>query len=86
MKKIYPVFLGLNETKTHYLLINKQPRKSCNLDFKIFLNKVVINKAFTVKHLRVFIDKKLNWDSHVQNLSLHLARFLVCFVKFASTF
>ena len=61
--------LTLNETKTHYLSINKKPHKSCNNDFKIFLNKVVINRASTVKYFGVPIDEKLNWDSHVQNLS-----------------
>ena len=57
--------LTLNETKTHYLLINKQPHKSCNSDFKIFLKKVIINRASTVKYLGLFIDEKFILESHI---------------------
>ena len=53
-------FTVKNEIKTHHLLIIEQPHKPCNSDFKIFLNKVVINRASTVKYLWLFIDGKLN--------------------------
>ena len=51
--------LTLNKTKIHCLVINKQPCKSCDNDFKIFLNRVVINRAYMVKCFGMFIDKKL---------------------------
>ena len=34
-----------------------------------------------VKYLGLVIDENLNWNSHVQNLSMHLARYSVLFYK-----
>ena len=66
--------LSLNFSKTNYLLINKQPLKTCQCNFKIVLNGITINRAHTVKYLGLFIDDNLKWTPQINYLSTQLAR------------
>ena len=66
--------LSLNFSKTNYMLINKQPLKTCQCNFKIALNGITINRAHTVKYLGLFIDDNLKWRSQINHLSTQLAR------------
>ena len=66
--------LSLNFSKTNYMLINKQPLKTCQCNFEIVLNGITINRAHTVKYLGLFIDDNLKWTSQINYLSTQLAR------------
>ena len=54
--------LSLNFSKTNYMLINKQPLKTCECNFKIAVNGITINRAHTVKYLGLFNDNKSQID------------------------
>ena len=66
--------LSLNFSKTNYMLINKQPLKTCHCNFKVALNDITINRVHTVKYLGLFIDDNLKWTSQINYLSTQLAR------------
>ena len=64
--------LSLNIDKTNYILfrnINSNPRFNGN----IYMDNKIIQKVSQVKFLGVYIDEYLNWNSHVQKLSLKLS-------------
>ena len=63
-----------NLSKTNHIIINKQPLKTCECNFKIALNVITINKAHTVKYVGLFIDDNLKWTSQINYLSTQLAR------------
>ena len=65
---------SLNFSKTNYMLINKQPLKTCHCNFKVALNGITINRAHTVKYLGLFIDDNPKWTSQINYLSMQLAR------------
>ena len=67
--------LQLNYSKTHYLMLDKQLNRSCSTNFNISLNSINIKRIKSIKYLGTYIDKILNWSSHIQHLSLQLARY-----------
>ena len=73
--------LSLNYSKTNYLLIHKQPKKTVHENFVIHLNDKTLKRSSTVKYLGLFIDDTLNWSSHVNYLSHQLARFSGVFYR-----
>ena len=75
--------LSLNYSKTNYLLILKQPKKTVHENFVIHLNDKTLKRSSTVKYLGLFIDDTLNWSSHVNYLSHQLARFSGVFLQVA---
>ena len=66
--------LFLNFSKTNYMIINRQPLKTCRCNFKIALNGITINRAHAVKYLGLFIDDNLKWTSQINYLFTQLAR------------
>ena len=38
------------------------------------MNKSLLEREKAVKYLRVWIENKLNWSAHIENLSLHFAK------------
>ena len=66
--------LSLNCSKTNYMILNKQPLKTCQCNFGIALNDITINRAHTVKYLGLFIDNNVKWTSQVNYLSMQVAR------------
>ena len=66
--------LSLNFSKTNYMILNKQPLKTCQCNFRIALNDITINRAHTVKYLGLFIDDNLKWTLQINYLSTQLAR------------
>ena len=66
--------LSLNYSKTTYLLINKLPQISVSSEFKLAINQNIIERATSVKYLGVYLDEKLTWSNHLQQLSLQLAK------------
>ena len=42
--------------------------------FRLHINKSLLERENAVKYLGVWIDDKLNWSVHIENLSLQLAK------------
>ena len=42
--------------------------------FRLYINKSLLERENVVKYLKVWIDDKLNWSAHINNLSLQLAK------------
>ena len=66
--------LSLNYSKTKYILINKQPQISVQYKFKLVIKQNIIERATSVKYLGVYLDEKMTWSNHIQQLSLQLAK------------
>ena len=66
--------LTLNYSKTTFLLFNKQPHVQVCSKFRLHINKSLLERENAVKYLGVWIDDKLNWSAHIENLSLQLAK------------
>ena len=66
--------LSLNYSKTKYILINEQPQISVQYKFKLVINQNIIERATSVKYLGVYLDEKMTWSNHVQQLLLQLAK------------
>ena len=66
--------LTLNYSNTTYLLFNEQPNVQVCSKFRLHINKSLFEKENAVKYLGVWIDDKLNWSAHIENLSLQLAK------------
>ena len=73
--------LSLNYEKTNFMLIHKQPKKVVQDDFKVFINQNEIQRSATVKYLGLNFDEKLDWSTHIKNLSSQLARTSALFYK-----
>ena len=73
--------LSLNFNKTNYMIINKQPAKTVDIDFNLTTNGVSVEKVHSVKYLGVVIDDKLTWAEHLKQLSLQLARYSGIFYR-----
>jgi len=76
LKKITQWFkdnsLSLNIEKTSYILFKNMNNRS-NFNGNIYIDGKAIQKVNQTKFLGVYIDEHLNWNSHVQHLSLKLA-------------
>jgi len=60
--------LSLNITKTKYTLFMKSSRAD-NLPLKLpnlNINKISINRAYSMKFLGIIIDEHLNWKEHIK--------------------
>ena len=66
--------LTLNYSKTAYHLFNKQPHAQVCSKFRLHINKSLLERENAVKYLGVWIDNKLNWSAHIENLSLQLSK------------
>ena len=47
--------LSLNFSKTNYMIMNKQPLKTCQRNFGIAINDITINRAHAVKYFGLFV-------------------------------
>ena len=47
---------------------------SVSPEFKLAINQNMIEKATSLKYLGVYLDEKLTWSNHLQQLSLQLAK------------
>ena len=68
--------LTLNYKKTKYMIfhkkgVSKRLLKKVNLN----INKNNIKQVTTFKYLGVYLDNKLSWHEHIQNLQTKLAKF-----------
>ena len=67
--------LSLNFSKSCYMIINKQPYTPCKFDLNLSLRSFSLKRERTVRYLGLYIDDCLKWSSHVNHLSLQLARY-----------
>ena len=65
--------LSLDFSKINYMILKKQPLKTCQCNFRIALNDTTINRTHTVKYLGLFIDDNLKWTSQINYLFVHAA-------------
>ena len=63
------------------MLIHTNPKKVVQDDFKVFINQTKIWKSATVKYLGLNCFEKLDWSTHIKNLSSQLARTSAVFYK-----
>jgi len=58
-------------SKTNYLLINKDPRKTVKDKFQLKIWDNIVNKCESVKYLELYIDQNISWNirkiTHVSN-------------------
>ena len=64
--------LTINSQKTYYMIIDK--KNSNNKDLKIVINKSRINKTNNIKYLGVYIDDKLSWNAHIEDICKRLSK------------
>ena len=63
------------------MIINKVPSKSCNTNLSLILNSTPLECQQTVKYLGLYVDETLRWSTHIQELSLQLARYAGIFYR-----
>ena len=73
--------LSLNFNKTNYMITNKHPAKTVDIDFNLTINGVSLERVHSVKYLGVVVDDKLTWTEHLKQLSLQLARYSGIFYR-----
>ena len=66
--------LTLNFPKSCSLLINKNPKQIVSSAFNISIDGNKIERCSSIKYLGLYLDKKLAWSTHIQHLSLQLAK------------
>ena len=63
------------------MIINKVPSKSCNTNLSLISNSSPLKRQQTVKYLGLYVDEILRWSTHIQQLSLQLARYALIFYR-----
>ena len=63
------------------MMINKVPSKSCNTNLSLIPNSTPLKRQQTVKYLGLYVDEILLWSTHIQQLSLQLARYAGIFYR-----
>ena len=66
--------LSLNVAKTEFLLFRNNLSESKNFNFTLRLNNKTLHESHHVKYLGILIDYKLNWNSHINELTKTLGR------------
>jgi hypothetical protein len=56
-----------NDQKSKVMLITRQPKNK--RDFKIFLNNKKLQQEDTMKYLGITIDRRLNFNVHIDNIT-----------------
>ena len=73
--------LSLNFNKKNYMIFNKHPAKTVDIDFNLTINGISLERVHSVKYLGVVMDDKLTWAEHLKQLSLQLARYSGIFYR-----
>lgn len=66
--------LSLNISKTNFMIFGNSRKKYDNSKLKVILNNIVIRQVNHVKFLGVYVDERLNWDKHVQEITSKLSK------------
>ena len=56
--------LPLNYSKSNYMIVNGNPKKTVDDNFKLILNNSALIRASSVEYLGLHIDEHLNWSVH----------------------
>ena len=64
--------LSLNYNKTNFMLLTS--RKHNPASSKVTINNHIISPEDNLNYLGVFLDNKLSWKPHVQQVKTHLSR------------
>ena len=70
--------LSQNVVKTELLLFRNNLSKNENFKFTFRLNNKTLYKSHHVKYLGTIIGNKLNWKSHINELTKMLGKLLAC--------
>ena len=73
--------LSLNYSKSNYMIVNGNPKKTIDDNFKLIINNSALIRASSVKYLGLHIDEYLNWSVHLKHLSNQLARYSGIFYR-----
>ena len=73
--------LSLNYSKSNYMIVNGNPKKTVDDNFKVIQNNSALIRASSVKCLGLHIDEHLNWSVHLKHLSNQLARYSGIFYR-----
>ena len=77
--------LTLNIDKTCYMIFLPSSKQVIPSNFILTINNRVISRVTFTKFLGVLIDDKLVWKNHIDELSLHLRKFIgIFFTKLVS--
>ena len=63
------------------MIINQVPSKSFNTNLSLILNSTPLKRQQTEKYLGLYVDETLRWSTHIQQLSLQLARYAGIFCR-----
>ena len=63
------------------MIVNKVLSKFCNTNLSLILNSTPLKRQQTVKYLGLYVDETLRWYTHIQQLSLQLARYAGIFYR-----
>ena len=63
--------LSLNYKKTSFLVVNKFPPHSMNIDLEIFINNIKISCKKYVKYLGLWLDDDLKFHTYIHRLETH---------------
>ena len=66
--------LSINADKTKFIIYKMRNKADINL--KILINKVQIERVATYKYLGVIIDEKLKWENHINKIVSKIAPLL----------
>ena len=76
--------LSFNYKKSSYLLINKFPQHSIDIDLEISLNNIKLICSKHVKYLGLCLDDDLKVRTDIQCLETHLAKYTGMFYRIRS--
>ena len=65
--------ISLNASKTEYIIF-KNPRKSTDYDFRLFINGKRLHPSTSIKYLGILLDSDLSWKSQINNVAAKLKR------------
>ena len=66
--------LSLNIKKTHYILFANRKVDMLRMSLVLKIDGIILDCVDQTKFLGVFIDKKLNWNAHVNYISPKISR------------
>ena len=76
--------LSLNYKKSSYLVINKFPQHSIDIDLEISINNIKLIRSEYVKYLGLWLDNDLKFHTHIQRLETQSAKYTGMFYRIRS--
>ena len=67
--------LKLNVKKSSYIIFDKNKILNDTVP-QILVNGIILNRAYNVKYLGLYIDSKLNWNMHIENIKKRISPLL----------